>query len=140
MTRAVRRAPDGRRQLGQRGEELAAHSLAEAGLEIVERNWRCRQGEIDIVARDVGPDYVRGIQDAAWLVLVEVRTRRGETYGSARESVNWRKQAKLRTVAEAYVQQAAWTGPWRIDVVAVQVDGSGRVVSLEHIRNAVTGV
>ena len=64
-----------------------------------------------------------GIQDAAWLVLVEVRRAAKPT--ARRESVNWRKQAKLRTVAEAYVQQAAWTGPWRIDVVAVQVDGSG---------------
>lgn len=112
MTQGTKRAPDGRRQLGQRGEELAAQALAQAGLEIVERNWRCREGEIDIVAHDVGPDYVRGVQDAAWLVLVEVRTRRGETYGSARESVNWRKQAKLRMVAEVYVQQTAWTGPW----------------------------
>jgi putative endonuclease len=139
MTQAAGRTPDRRRRLGQRGEAIAAQALVESGLEIVERNWRCRQGEIDIVARDVAPDYVRGVQDAAWLVLVEVRTRRGDRFGTARESVNWRKQAKLRTVAEAYVQQAAWTGPWRIDVVAVQVDGAGRVASIEHIRNAVTG-
>ncbi len=109
-------------------------------MEIVERNWRCRQGEIDIVARDA---WVRTMCAAFKMRpgLYWWRCARavGETYGSARESVNWRKQAKLRTVAEAYVQQAAWTGPWRIDVVAVQVDGSGRGL-LEHIRNAVRGV
>ncbi len=115
------------------------HSLAEAGLEIVERNWRCRQGEIDIVARDGGSGLCARHSRCGLACTGGGAHVRGETYGSARESVNWRKQAKLRTVAEAYVQQAAWTGPWRIDVVAVQVDGSGRGL-LEHIRNAVRGV
>lgn len=138
MTRPAASRPDSRRQLGRAGEDIAAGVLTAAGLEIVERNWRCRTGEIDIVARDVAPDYVNGVTDAEWLVLVEVRTRSGVGFGSARESVNERKQAKLRTVAAAYVQEKGWTGPWRIDVVAVQVDRSGRPVSLEHIRNAVT--
>ena len=129
---------DSRRQLGQRGEALAAGVLIAAGLEIVESNCRCRDGEIDIVATDIAPDYVHGVPDAEWLVLVEVRTRSGDSYGSARESVDRRKQAKLRAVAATYVQEKAWTGPWRIDVVAIQADRMGRISSFEHIRNAVT--
>ena len=74
-----------------------------------------------------------------WLVIVEVRTRRGVAFGSAAESVNAAKQAKLRTVAQAYVQEIGWTGPWRIDVVAIQLDARGRLLDLAHIRHAVTG-
>jgi len=112
--------------------------LIAAGLEIVETNWRCRSGEIDIVARDIAPDYVSGVPDAEWLVLVEVRTRSGDSHGSALESVDRRKQAKLRTVAAAYVREKGWTGPWRIDVVAIQAGLKGRISSFEHIRHAVT--
>jgi putative endonuclease len=74
-----------------------------------------------------------------WLVMVEVRTRRGLRYGSARESVTLQKQAKLREVGAAYVQATGWEGPWRIDVVAVQMDANGRLLAVEHIRHAVTG-
>lgn len=138
MTRPVADRSDSRKQLGQRGESLAAGELIAAGLDIVETNWRCPSGEIDIVAMDIAPDYVHDVPDAEWLVLVEVRTRSGYSHGSARESVDRRKQAKLRTVAAAYVREKGWTGPWRIDVVAIQVGLKGRISSFEHIRNAVT--
>ncbi len=130
--------PDPRQELGRRGEALAVEALIAAGLEIVERNWRCATGELDIIARDVAPDYVQGEREAVWLVLVEVRTRRGARFGSALESVNGRKQAKLRSVAARYVQEHGWAGPWRIDVVAIQIDRAGAIESLEHIRHAVT--
>lgn len=129
---------DGRRGLGQAGEGLAVRALQEAGLTVVDRNWRCAEGELDIVAHDVGPDYARGLDRATWLVLVEVRTRRGTRYGTAREAVDAKKQAKLRQVAEKYVQSTGWQGPWRIDVVAVQMDRSGRLESVDLIRNAVS--
>jgi putative endonuclease len=129
---------DGRRGLGQAGEEIAVAWLVEAGMRIVERNWRCPHGELDIVAHDVAADYVQGGVEATWLVLVEVRTRRGYSFGSAREAVDRRKQAKLREVASCYVQSTGWSGPWRIDVVAVQMDCRGRLESVELIRNAVT--
>ena len=103
----------------------------------MERNWRCPAGELDIIAHDEAPDYTLGGELATWLVLVEVRTRRGAAYGSALEAVNARKQDKLRVVAETYVQSTGWSGPWRIDVVAVQMDGRGRLQSIDHIRNAV---
>lgn len=129
---------DARRTLGNRGEALALAHLQAAGLEIVEQNWRCAAGEIDIVAVERGPDYSAGIEDARWLVLVEVRTRRGDRFGSARQSVARRKQAKLRELALTYVQQNAWQGPWRIDVVAVQLNPN-LPPSVEHIRHAVLG-
>jgi putative endonuclease len=130
---------DVRRQLGQAGEEMAARLLREAGLEIVARNWRCAYGELDLVAHEVAPDFVNGGAAVTWLVVVEVRIRRGTRFGTAQESVTPVKQAKLRTVAEAYVQATNWQGPWRIDVVAIQLDGQGRMVETAHLHHAVTG-
>ena len=128
-----------RRALGERGELIAARALLAGGLRIVERNWRCRAGELDIVAEERAPDYVQGNADARWLVLVEVRTRRGNAFGTARQAFPDKKQAKLRELAALYVQEKEWRGPWRIDAVAVQMDGSGKVLDVEHIRHAVAG-
>ena len=128
-----------RRSLGQRGELIAVRALRQAGLRIVERNWRCGAGELDIVAQERAPDYAQGEPDARWLVLVEVRTRRGHAYGSARQAFPEKKQAKLRELAALYVQEKLWQGPWRIDAVAVQMDGAGQLVKVEHIRHAVLG-
>ena len=128
---------DGRRSLGAAGETIAAEALQRAGFTIVTRNWRCAVGEIDIVAQETGPDYVRGLPAVPWLVIVEVRTRRGSAFGTALQSIIHRKQAKLRQVARAYVDHVQWRGPWRIDVVAVQMDSRGRLLAVEHIRRAV---
>lgn len=128
---------DPRKQLGHAGEELAARTLQAAGLTIIERNWRCKEGEIDIVAQEMAPDFVRGGELSPWLVLVEVRTRRGLAFGTALESITPRKAAKMRQVAHRYVQARAWTGAWRIDVIGVQMDGQGRLLNIEHIRHAV---
>jgi putative endonuclease len=129
--------PDGRRILGNGGETVAAQALEEAGLTIVERNWRCAVGEIDIVAEENGPDYVHGISSTPWLVIVEVRTRRGDAYGTALQSITRAKQRKLRQVGRTYVQSKGWRGPWRIDAVGVQMDRQGNVLSVEHVRHAV---
>jgi putative endonuclease len=69
--------PGRRQQTGKEGEEIAVHALEAAGLLIRERNWRCHVGELDIVAEEIAPDYASGDMAARWLVLVEVRTRRG---------------------------------------------------------------
>lgn len=130
---------DSRKSLGQAGEELATQALKDAGLTILDRNWRCPAGELDIVAQERGTDFVTGQMDTVWLVCVEVRTRRGGRYGTARQSITPRKQAKLREVAAHYVQATGWTGPWRIDVVAVEMDGQGRLLAVDHLRHAVTG-
>lgn len=128
---------DPRKQLGAAGETMAIRALQDAGLMIVERNWRCKEGEIDIVAQEMAPDYVRGGQLSRWLVLVEVRTRRGLAFGTALESITPRKAAKMRQVAHRYVQEQGWAGPWRIDVIGIQMDGQGRLLAIDHIRHAV---
>ena len=130
---------DPRRSLGNVGEELATQTLIEAGLTILARNWRCPVGELDIVAQEPAADFANGGVVVPWLVLVEVRTRRGERFGTALQAVTFAKQAKLRQVAATYVQQTGWSGPWRIDVVAVQMDARGRLMQIEHLRGAVTG-
>ncbi|MBI1299041.1 YraN family protein [bacterium] len=128
---------DPRRRQGEQAEEAAARALAAAGLTVLARNWRCPAGEIDIIAEDIAPDYASGLPNARWLVLVEVRSRR-RSQGSARQSFTPRKLSKLQEVAAHYIQSSAWTGPWRIDAVAVQFEGE-RIVDVEHIRHAVTG-
>jgi putative endonuclease len=128
-----------RQKLGATGEELAARTLVAAGLTIVARNWRCAAGEIDLIAQERAADYSAGGMVRPWLVLVEVRTRRGTRYGTAQQSITPRKAAKLREVAAHYVQEHGWDGPWRIDVVAVQMDAVGQLRAIDHIRGAVTG-
>jgi putative endonuclease len=125
--------------LGDAGEELAVKALIGAGFQIVARNWSGSFGEVDIVALDRAPDYTSDGRQVEWLVLVEVRTRRGDRFGTALQSITPQKQAKLRQVAEEYVQTTKWPGPWRIDAVGVQMDGGGRLINIEHIRGAVTG-
>jgi putative endonuclease len=119
---------DDRGGLGRWGEDLAARRLAADGYEIVARNWRCEVGEIDLVAQD-GDD----------LAIVEVRSRRGKAFGTPEESITQKKQARLVALAEAYVQATDWPGNWRIDVVAVEMDGRGRLLRVDHYENAVTG-
>lgn len=134
-----RTAGSPRRQLGNTGEALALQTLTANGLTILAQNWRCAMGELDIVAQELAPDFASGNSQVTWLVLVEVRTRRGDAFGTALQALTPRKAAKLRAVAESYVQQHDWRGPWRIDFVAVQMDNRGRLVAIEHIRHAVTG-
>ena len=118
---------DGRRRLGAFGERLAAAHLEAKGYRIRARNYRCREGEIDIVA-----------QDGQTLVFVEVRTRRGDALGGPAESVTAVKQSRLVTAATAYVQALADPPPdQRIDVVAVQLSPDGRLLAIDHIEGAV---
>src|SRR5205814_595385 len=116
-----------RRGLGDAGEELAARALRARGLLVVERKFRCRSGEIDLIARD-----------GQCLVFVEVKTRRGNRFGTPEEAVHPRKQRKLIQVAETYLQQQLLEDvDWRIDVVAIEMDARGRVVRVDVIEHAV---
>lgn len=102
---------DHRRALGALGECTAARILGEKGLEILDRNWRDgSRGELDLVARD-----------ARQVVVVEVRTRIGDAFGSALESVDPLKVAKLRRLAIAWARAHAVHRPIRIDVIAITV-------------------
>ena len=118
---------DARRTLGQQGETLAAQRLQSLGYRLRERNWRCPVGELDIVAEKEGV-----------LVFVEVRTRRGDRFGTPEESITPAKRAKLLEVAQTYLDEhAAEDRNWRIDVVAVEIGPRGEVVRLDIIENAI---
>jgi putative endonuclease len=117
------RMSETRRKLGQWGEEQAIHYLEVQGCQVVTANWRCAAGEVDIVALDGG-----------CLAFVEVRTRRGQAYGSPEESITRPKLARMAAVAQAYVYEQAWEGDWRLDVVALQVR-AGREPAIEWYRN-----
>jgi putative endonuclease len=115
--------------LGKRGEALAAARLAELSYELVERNYRCPAGEIDLVAR----------QGDTW-VFVEVRTRRGERFGTPEASITARKRAHMIAAAQHYLQARNLEDvPWRIDLVAVGMGATGNLLRVDVIENAVTG-
>lgn len=116
---------DQRKQTGRRGEDIAALFLTGKGYQIIERNWRCPTGELDLIAHD---------HDT--LVFVEVRSRSGLRFGLAEESITPVKQARLVELAQTYIQEKALAAQrWRIDVVAVQL-GRG-LPQINHIENAV---
>jgi putative endonuclease len=116
----------GRRGLGAFGERVAAAHLEAKGYRIRARNFRCREGEIDIIAEKDG-----------CLVFVEVRTRRGDALGTPAESVTVAKERRLLTVAKAYLQEHPDVpANQRIDVVAVELS-RGRLLAVQHIEGAI---
>ena len=116
---------DPRARLARRGEDLACELLRTAGLEVVARNWRCREGEIDVLASAPG-----------LLVVCEVKTRRGDGFGSAAAAVTWSKQRRLRRLAAAYLAEAGLPPVVvRFDVVAVTWP-RGRAPVAEHLQGA----
>jgi putative endonuclease len=122
-------ATDQRRGLGRWGENHAADHLAAAGYTLVERNWRCRGGEIDLIFRD-----------GETLVFVEVKTRRGRGYGAPEEALTPHKAQKLLDLGQQYVAaRGLGDVAWRVDLVAVELDERGRLLRCDHIPNAVWG-
>lgn len=120
------RPVDARRGLGRLGETLAARHLAGQGYTIIERNYRCAEGEIDIVARE-----------GDCLVIVEVRARRGRAHGTPEESVTPAKQERLRRLAETYIQTLdPAPEAYRVDVVAVELSPAGRLLRIDLLRDA----
>ncbi len=116
-----------RRDVGILGEKLAGDFLKKKGYRITETNYRCPEGEIDIVARH--GDY---------LVFIEVRTKKSLEFGSPEESITPAKRERLRTVASRYQQEHNNLPPlWRIDVVAIELDQKGKLSRIALIENAV---
>ena len=116
-------------QFGAWGESVAAEHLHSKGLQILTRNWRCEEGEIDLIALD-----------GDTIVIVEVRTRASDVFGTAEESVTPRKRSRLQRTALAYLDaEDRVDATWRIDVVAIDADRSGKVKSIEHYVNAIEG-
>ena len=117
-----------RQNLGRVGERLAAQALRERGYYILEQNFRCRHGEIDLVD-----------EDAQDLVFVEVKTRRGNVFGLPEEAVTRTKRRKLAQVASYYLDlHAATERSWRIDVVAVQFSRYGKLEEIRVYQHAVS--
>jgi len=110
--------------VGAYGERLVARTLSDQGWVILDRNWRCELGEIDIVALDA---------DA--LVVVEVKTRRSAAFGGAMEAVTARKVMRLRRLAARWLaEHGGRFGSVRIDVAAVTLPRAGSA-HIEHLRS-----
>jgi putative endonuclease len=112
-------------RLGAWGEDLAVEYLQGAGLTILARNWRCRHGELDIVA-----------VEGRTVVFCEVKTRSGPGFGVPAEAVGWHKVRRIRLLAAAWLAEAGRGWPdLRFDVVSI-VCSRGRQPTVEHLRGA----
>ena len=127
--------PDPRRTLGAKGEDLAARHLEARGLEVVERNYRTRCGELDIVARD-----------PRFLVFCEVKTRILRDGTPADDvlgpfaAIGVRKQRQVRAMAREWLAQGRLEGrrpaELRFDAIGISFDPAGRLLALEHVEAA----
>jgi putative endonuclease len=116
---------DQRVRFGKRGEDLACEELQRRGYVILDRRFRTRRGEIDIVARD-----------GAVVVFVEVKARSDSNFGDPLESITWQKRRRLGEIAAAYLyQRELGHAACRFDVVSV-VEGPGVGRAIELIQGA----
>jgi len=128
--RVVDPVSNARQRLGKLGEDLAARLLQREGYEILTRNYRCEEGEMDIIARQ-----------GERLAFVEVRARRGSSYGTPKESITRSKQERLVRVASAYLSAHNLQDiDWGIDAVSVLFTPGGELGSIELVRDAVQGL
>jgi len=121
----VRNGKDGKDELGRRGEQIAAEHLQRQGLVLLSRNWRCREGELDLV-----------LTDGERLIVCEVKTRSGCGFGTPAEAVTRHKARKIRRVTQYWL--AAHRVRWcevRFDVVAVDCPPGGEP-TVEHFVEA----
>ncbi len=117
--------PEHTNNVGRRGEDLAAEHLERLGFRVLERGYRTRHGELDIVAAD-----------ERTLVFVEVKTRRG---GPPWESLHLAKQEKVRRMALSYLRHAVdrpFRQTIRFDAIGVILDRRGELVRLDHLEGA----
>lgn len=114
-----------RQQLGKSGEHIAEVYLSQKGYRLLVRNFRTRSGELDLV-----------MQDGNTLVFIEVKARRGSAYGIPEEAVTPRKMHEIVTTAAIYVSKYGKNDMLqRIDVVALDMDESGKVLEIRHLQN-----
>ena len=112
--------------LGRFGEQCAADYLEKKGYKIIERNFRCRAGEIDVIAAD-----------AEYIVFAEVKLRKNADYGEAREFVTLSKQSKVKKAALYYLSGKNLALQPRFDVIEVYApSGEGGNVTVNHLENA----
>jgi putative endonuclease len=120
-------ATESKKQVGLRGEDLACAELERQGMQILERNWRCRLGEIDVVAAETGPNGLT-------LVFCEVKCRSGLGFGHPLEAITYAKMRTLRQLA------AVWMREHRVRASSIRLDAIGVVLarsaapSVTHVR------
>jgi putative endonuclease len=117
-----------KKQRGEAGEKLACSALKKKGYRIIERNYRCRYGEIDIIARH---------KDS--LVFIEVRSKTGASFGSPEESITSAKKQRLVSTALDYLNAHGKPDEnWRFDFVAVRFEaGPGKHADVEILQNVI---
>jgi putative endonuclease len=116
-----------RQEVGKLGEKAAQRFLKKRGYRVRETGFRCRHGEIDIIARQ-----------KEYLVFVEVRTKSNLDFGTPEESITQAKKERLIASALTYTTTHQDLPPlWRIDVVAIELDDKGKVKRIELIENAI---
>lgn len=113
-----------RKELGAFGEQVAVAYLEGLGLRILQRNWRCRYGELDVIAAD----------ETHTVVFVEVKTRSGDGFGGIEQAVTRQKVRRIRRLVGLWLagQDGRWSGV-RIDVIGVRV-GRRRTPEVMHLR------
>ncbi|ASS75675.1 YraN family protein [Tumebacillus algifaecis] len=117
-----------RKQIGDLGEQIASDWLTQQGYHLIARNWRCQAGELDIIAAE-----------GDTLLFLEVRTRTTFTrFGTAEESVDWRKQRQVRQLAVHYLSTEQFRYKrFRFDVIVVYLQrDSEQILQIRHLRNA----
>lgn len=120
-------------RLGAWGERQARLYLERQGYRIAAANYRCPDGEVDLIAESGGGE----------LVFIEVKTRRGRKFGEAEEAITAAKAQRLTAAAGHYLSQRYGESPaqdriqWRIDLICLQLDQSGKLQSLTHLPNAI---
>ncbi|ALG13023.1 YraN family protein [Kibdelosporangium phytohabitans] len=112
-------------ELGRRGEDLAVAYLTGQGLVVLDRNWRCRDGELDLI-----------LTDGSIVVVCEVKTRAGTDFGHPAEAVDDRKARRVRRLTNTWL--AAYRVPWcelRFDIVAITWP-AGQMPRIHHMKDA----
>jgi putative endonuclease len=117
-----------RKTVGLLGEKLAREFLKKKGYRVRELNFRCRNGEIDIIAEK--DDY---------LIFVEVRTKTTTSFGTPEESITFAKKERLIALALYYLNSHPnLSSLWRIDFIAIELDSKGQATRIELIENAIS--
>ncbi|MBI2624801.1 MAG: YraN family protein [Candidatus Nealsonbacteria bacterium] len=111
---------------GQTGERIAKEYLEKNGYKILEKNYRSKFAEIDLVAKKRNE-----------LIFVEVRTKKGELFGTPEDSLNKKKLNKLWWNAKSYASRIGWSGPYRIDAVCVVLKPDGVLERISHHENII---
>lgn len=119
-----------RQDIGRRGEDIACLLLAESGFVILERNFRTKFGELDIVALREKTEYEPPIT-----VFVEVKTRTSSVFGTPEEAFDCRKRLRFERAALCYLADHSEVRDWRIDFIGITLDRSGRMIYREHVRD-----